>query len=77
MRSLVIALALVAFTGAADATTAANPGVQCKSGVPCGSSCIAKGQVCHVTRKGGPNCRGGRTKPCGRTCIPVGRTCRQ
>jgi len=77
MRSLVIALTLLAFAGAADATTAANPGVQCKSGIPCGNSCIAKGQTCHVQRQTGPTCKAGRTKPCGRTCIPMNRTCHQ
>ena len=78
MRSLVIALSLLAFAGAADATTATgNRGVTCQSGIPCGNTCIPTGQTCHVQRQTGPTCKGGRTKACGRTCIPINRTCHQ
>lgn len=77
MRSVVIALTLLALAGAANAGPPANPGVQCKSGIPCGNTCIAKGQTCRIQRQSGPTCRPGRTKPCGRTCIPVRNTCHQ
>jgi hypothetical protein len=77
MRSLAIALTVLAFAGAANATTAGNPGVKCQSGVACGNTCIAKGQTCHIKRTTLATCKGGRTKPCGSVCIPVGRTCHQ
>lgn len=75
MRSFLIVLSALAIVSTANAQPPANPGITCKSGIPCGNTCIAKGQVCHVRRQSGPTCRSGRTKPCGLTCIPIRNTC--
>lgn len=43
MRSIIIAvIATLAFV------TAAGAAPNCKTGVPCGNTCIAKGKVCHM-----------------------------
>ncbi len=64
-------LLAVAFTVAMLAGSAyAAP--NCKTGVPCGNTCIAKGKVCHVTPPK-PDCKKG--KLCGNTCIKATDVC--
>ena len=66
MRAIVIAaIAALAFAGAADAKT-------CAKGKPCGNSCIAQSDTCHITAAlhCGPN-----TQLCGKACIPKTKTC--
>ena len=64
---------LAAFTLALSIAGAAGAAPTCKSGVPCGNTCIAKGKVCHVTPPKPPVCKTG--KPCGNTCIAKDKVC--
>lgn len=67
MRSIIIAaVAALAFASAAQAAP------NCKTGVACGNTCIAKGKVCHVTPPK-PNCTKG--KLCGKACIKATDVC--
>jgi hypothetical protein len=64
---------LIAALTALALATAANAAPQCKTGVPCGNTCIAKGKVCHVTPPAPPKCVKG--KLCGSTCIKATDVC--
>ena len=56
MRSFIVALAALAFA------TSASAAPNCKVGVPCGNTCIAKGKVCHVTTPPAPkHCKDPKT----------------
>jgi hypothetical protein len=86
MRAIVIAaVAALAFAPSAYAlgggvhpsgpAGAAPADPQCKTGVKCGHSCIAKGKTCHIpAAKPPPNC-GPTTQLCGMACIPKTKTC--
>jgi|HubBroStandDraft_5_1064220.scaffolds.fasta_scaffold538265_3 hypothetical protein len=65
-RVMTLAFALVLVAGAA--TAAPN----CKTGVLCGTTCIAKGKACHIGPPK-PHCTTG--VPCGNTCIAKGKVC--
>ena len=58
-------------TPAAAADTGTD-GPKCKTGKPCGNTCIAKDKVCHKDAKP-KNCKKG--KPCGNTCISKDKEC--
>ena len=66
MRIMILA-AIAALAFSTSATAAPN----CKTGVPCGNTCIAKGKVCHQPKP--PVCDKG--KPCGNTCIAKDKVC--
>ena len=70
MRSIALAVALSLALVPAGAFAKAPP--QCKTGVVCGDTCIAKGKVCHVT-PAPKQCNKG--KPCGNTCIAKDKIC--
>jgi len=70
MRRLSMILALAAGVAVAGSAYAAP---NCKTGVACGNTCIAKGKVCHVTPPKVPNCKTG--KLCGNSCIKKTDVC--
>jgi hypothetical protein len=69
MRHLTMIAAVLAMSIASLAVANAAP--SCKTGVPCGNSCIAKGKTCHISAA--PQCKTG--KPCGKTCIKKSDQC--
>lgn len=69
MQKLVLAIALTLAFGVAGSASAAP---QCKTGVACGNTCIAKGKTCHIPAAA-PHCTTGI--PCGSSCIAKGKKC--
>ena len=45
----------------------------CKTGKPCGDTCIAKDKACHVEKKKKPVCKTGKAR--GDSCIAKDKTC--
>jgi hypothetical protein len=69
MKKLALAIVLTFAFGVAGSATAAP---QCKTGVPCGNTCIAKGKTCHI-KPAALQCKTGI--PCGNSCIAKGKKC--
>jgi hypothetical protein len=69
-RILVLAAILAMSAAPLAATNAATP--QCKTGIPCGNTCIAKGKTCHI-KPAALQCKTG--VPCGNSCIAKGKKC--
>jgi hypothetical protein len=66
LAATIAAMALAfSLAGLADAAP------QCKTGGPCGNTCIAKGKTCHISAV--PHCTTG--KPCGNSCIKKTDVC--
>lgn len=61
------ALALVLTVHAASAAP------NCKTGIPCGDTCIAQGKECHIAPPPAKQCKTG--KPCGDSCIAADKVC--
>lgn len=51
----------LAFTLALALTTSAAAAPQCKTGIACGNTCIAKGKVCHVAPVTAKHCKDPKT----------------
>jgi hypothetical protein len=69
MRSLIVALAALAFA------TSAFAAKNCTSNSkPCGDTCISKSLTCHIAPPAAPHCNPAKSKPCGKVCIPLSKT---
>jgi len=69
MRTIIVALAALAFATAASATP------HCVKGKACGDSCIKATDVCHIAPPKHPVCNPAKSKPCGNTCIALNKAC--
>ena len=68
-----LSVALLALVLGVGMSSAASAAPDCKTGKPCGDSCIAKDKTCHIASKPAKVCKTG--KPCGDTCISADKTC--
>ena len=68
----ILSAALLAVVLAVSASSAAMAVPECKTGKPCGDSCIAKDKTCHIAAPA-KQCKTG--KLCGDTCISKDKTC--
>ncbi len=73
MTKILSTAALIFILTAALSTAEAAP--NCKTGKPCGNSCIAQDKECHIAPPAAKVCKTG--KPCGNTCIAQDKVCHQ
>jgi hypothetical protein len=71
MRQL-LGAALLAVVLAVSASSVAMAAPECKTGKPCGDSCISKDKTCNI-KAPAKECKTG--KLCGDTCISKDKTC--
>jgi hypothetical protein len=67
----IVGTVLIALALSLTFTMASSAAPTCKTGKPCGDTCIAKDKECHTPKA--KECKTG--KPCGDTCIAKDKQC--